>query len=255
MVLHVGMSAPAAHTNVIPGRRRRARATAPKGSAVAYLRVSTAEQAESGAGLDAQRAAITAEAERRGLTIVAWYEDAGVSGGLAPSKRPGLRAALTAVQNREAEVLIASKLDRLSRSIQHASVLLDTAVAEGWQLVTCDLAADTSTPNGEAQAGMMMVFSQLERRLISQRTKEALAARKAAGKQLGTPTQVPDEVLRRIITEAAEGRSLRKIAAGLMADGILTGAGKTTWHAPQVQRAMDCQRARVLAAEMFPTNA
>ncbi|WP_338020936.1 recombinase family protein [Rhodococcus sp. YH1] len=244
------MTAPRRNT-AIPGRRSRTPATAPAGTAVAYLRVSTAEQAESGLGLGAQRAAIEAEAQRRGLTIVGWYEDAGVSGGLAPSKRPGLRAALAAVRSKEAAILIAAKLDRLSRSVHHAAVLVDTARVEGWQVMTLDLAADMTTPAGEAQAGMLMVFSQLERRLIGQRTREALAVKKAQGVQLGRPTQVPDEVLRRIITEAAAGMSLRTIAAGLMRDGIPTGAGKATWHAPQVQRALDCQRAHELAAEMF----
>lgn len=247
-----GMSAPAPQSTNIPGRRRRTRATAPTGTAVAYLRVSTAEQVESGAGLDAQRATITAEAERRGWTITAWHTDEGLSGGLAPTKRPGLKSALEVVGRREAAALISAKLDRLSRSMADAAALLDRSEREGWALTTCDLAADTSTPAGEAAAGMMTVFSQLERRLISQRTREALAARKAAGMQLGTPTKVPDEVLVRIIREAAEGRSLRRIAAGLMLDGILTGSGNPTWHPPQVKRAMDCQRGQALAAAMFP---
>lgn len=248
------MTAPAAQSSAIPGRRRRTRAEAPADTVVAYLRVSTDEQAVSGAGLEAQRAAITALAERRGWTITAWFTDEGLSGGLAPAKRPGMRDALAAVRNREAAALVAAKLDRLSRSMADAAAMLDRSEREGWQLVTCDMAADTSTPQGRAAAHMTMTFAELERGLISQRTREALAARKAAGVQLGTPTQVPDEVLRRIITEAAEGRSLRKIAAGLMADGILTGSGKATWHAPQVQRALDCQRAQQLTTEMFGTE-
>lgn len=247
------MTVPAAQTAAIPGRRRRVVATAPEGTVVAYLRVSTAEQAESGAGLAAQRAAITAEAERQGWTIVGWHTDEGLSGGLAPAKRPQLSAALDAVRTRQAAFLVAAKLDRLSRSVRDAADLVEQSRTEGWKLVTLDCAVDTSTPAGEAAASMMSVFSQLERRLISERTRSALAARKAAGVQLGTPTQVPDAVLRRIIAEAADGRSLREIAKGLVGDGIPTGSGRPTWHPPQVQRALDCQRAQKLTAEMFAT--
>lgn len=245
------MAAPAVQSSAIPGRRRHTRAEAPADTVVAYLRVSTDEQAQSGAGLDAQRAAISAEADRQGWTITAWHCDEGLSGGLAPAKRPGLAAALATARSREAAVLVAAKLDRISRSMADATTLLRRSIREGWQLVTCDMAMDTSTPQGRAAAHMLMTFAELERDLIGQRTREALAVRKAAGVQLGTPTQVPDDVLRRIITEAAEGRSLRKIAADLMADGTRTGSGKSTWHPAQVKRALDCQHAQKLAAEMF----
>lgn len=249
------MTAPAAQSTAIPGRRRRTRTEAPAGTVVAYLRVSTDEQAVSGAGLDAQRATITAEAARRGWTITSWHTDEGLSGGLAPAKRPALSEALAAVQRREAAALMAAKLDRVSRSMVDAATMLDRSEREGWQLVSCDLAVDTSTPQGRAAAHMTMTFAELERGLISQRTREALAARKAAGVQLGTPTRLPDAVLRRVIIEAAAGLSLRKIAAGLMADGIPTGAGRPTWHAPQVQRALDCQRAQKIAAALFAPEA
>ena len=63
-------------------------------NAVAYLRVSTNDQAESGAGLAAQRAAITAYASANNMTITAWYEDAGVSGAAGLEARPGLAAAV-----------------------------------------------------------------------------------------------------------------------------------------------------------------
>lgn len=245
------MSAPAPHTSQIPGRRRRTRAEAPAGTVAAYLRVSSAEQAESGLGIEAQRASITAEAQRRGWTVTSWHTDEGLSGGLAPSKRPGMAAALAKVRGRESAILMAAKLDRLSRSMADASALLDRSESEGWQIVTCDMAADTSTPQGRAQAHMTMTFSELERGLISQRTREALAALKAQGVQLGKPTKVPDEVIVRIILEASEGKSLRQIASGLMLDGIRTGGGKETWHAPQVQRMLDCQRGQALAAAMF----
>ena len=71
--------------------------------------------------------------------------------------------------------------------------LMEQARRDGWELVTCDLAIDTSTPAGEATASMMAVFSQLERRLISQRTREALAVKKAQGVRLGRPSALPRE--------------------------------------------------------------
>ena len=77
---------------------------------VAYLRVSTDEQAESGLGLEAQRASITAEAERRDWNIVAEFTDAGVSGSVAPLDRPGLAEAVELCCDSDASVIIAAKL-------------------------------------------------------------------------------------------------------------------------------------------------
>jgi DNA invertase Pin-like site-specific DNA recombinase len=85
-------------------------------SVVGYIRVSTAEQADSGAGLEAQRAAITAEAERRGWQLVHVFEDAGASG-KSLSGRQGLQEALQAVEEGQAQALVVAKLDRLSRSL------------------------------------------------------------------------------------------------------------------------------------------
>ncbi|MCA1677351.1 MAG: recombinase family protein, partial [Actinobacteria bacterium] len=81
--------------------------------------------------------------------------------------------------------LVVAKLDRLSRSVQDAAGLLDRAQRHGWALVAADLGVDASTPAGEAMANVMATFGQLERRMIGQRTREALAARKAAGVRLG----------------------------------------------------------------------
>jgi len=107
--------------------------------------------------------------------------DEGISGGKGVEHRPGLAAAVDAVESGQAGALIAAKLDRISRSVLDTASLMEQARHAGWELVTCDLAIDTSTPAGEATASMMAVFSQLERRLISQRTREALAVRKSQG--------------------------------------------------------------------------
>src|SRR6476660_9424655 len=191
--------------------RRRTR-IAPEGTVVAYVRVSTDEQAASGAGLDAQRIAIEAEAQRRGWTVLGWHADEGISGGKGVEHRPGLAAAIEAVESGRAAGLLAAKLDRVSRSVLDTASLMEQARTGGWELVTCDLAIDTSSPAGEATASMMAVFSQLERRLISQRTREALAFKRGQGVRLGRPPTLPTQVVQQIIEYRAAGDSLRRIA-------------------------------------------
>jgi len=222
--------------------RRRTR-IAPEGTVVAYARVSTDEQAASGAGLDAQRIAIEAEAQRRGWTVVGWHADEGISGGKGVEHRPGLAAAIEAVESGRAAGLLAAKLDRVSRSVLDTASLMEQARRGGWELVTCDLAIDTSTPAGEATASMMAVFSQLERRLISQRTREALAVKKAQGVRLGRPSALPREVVARIVAAKAGGASLRTIAAELTTDVVPTAQGGAKWHASTVKAVLDGQDA------------
>ena len=227
--------------------RRRTR-IAPEGTVVAYVRVSTDEQAASGAGLDAQRIAIEAEAQRRGWTVVGWHADEGISGGKGVEHRPGLAAAIEAVESGRAAGLLAAKLDRVSRSVLDTASLMEQARRGGWELVTCDLAIDTSTPAGEATASMMAVFSQLERRLISQRTREALAVKKAQGVRLGRPSALPREVVARIVAAKAGGASLRSIAAELTADAVPTAQGGAKWHASTVKAVLDGQDAAEVRA-------
>ena len=226
---------PQLHTPA-PARRRRARRlSVPENTAVAYLRVSTDEQVESGAGLAAQRAAISAEAERRGWTIIEWHSDEGISGGKGIDCRPGLFAAVEAVEARRAAVLVAAKLDRVSRSVLDTATLVARAQESQWQLFTCDIMVDTTTPAGEAQAGMMAVFSQYERRLIGQRTREALAAKRAAGVRLGRPSELPLDVVQRILDARAAGESYPAIAAELEADGVPTARGGSRWYPARVR--------------------
>lgn len=147
----------------------------------AYVRVSTTDQAESGLGLAAQRAAIESEAARRGWDVE-WVEDAGRSG--ATLDRPALTAMLAKI--RRGDVLVVAKLDRLSRSLMDFAGLMSRAHAEGWAVVALDLGLDLTTPSGELMANVMATFAHFERRLISQRTKEAMAQLKGK-KRLGAP--------------------------------------------------------------------
>ena len=197
------------------------------------MRVSTDEQALSGAGLEAQRRAITAECRRRGWELVQTLEDRGYSA--KDMRRPGVWEALRALEAGEANALVAAKLDRLSRSMLDFAELMATAQKHQWALVALDCAVDTSTPAGEAMAHVLATFGQFERRLIGQRTREALAVKKAHGVRLGRPPAVPETVVRRIQRQRARGESLRMIADGLNADGVPTAQGGVRWYAATVR--------------------
>ena len=203
--------------------------------AIAYLRCSTEEQADSRAGLEAQRAAILAEATRRGWdeADVTFIEDAGFSG--KNLDRPGIGAALDSLRHRKADTLVVSKLDRLSRSLVDFAGLMDRASRERWALIALDLNVDTSTPAGEAMAAMLATFAQFERRLIGERTKSALAAKRAAGVRLGRPRLIPDEVVARIVSERSSGATLRAIADGLNRDAVPTAMRGRQWWVATVQ--------------------
>lgn len=202
---------------------------------IGYTRVSTDEQRNSGAGLEVQRAAIIAEAKRRGWHLVDVIEDAGYSA--KDLKRPGVQIALAGLRAGDAGALVVAKLDRLSRSMLDFTAVMAKATKQGWALVALDCAVDTTTPAGEAMANVLATFAQFERRLISQRTKEALAVKKAQGVRLGRPRQLPDVVRERIMSERGRGRTLSAIAGKLNEDRVPTAQGGTKWW-PSTVRAV-----------------
>lgn len=209
----------------------------PGAKAVAYLRVSTDEQADSGAGLAAQRTAVEAEAARRGWTLVAVEVDAGASG-KSIAGRPALAAALRIVASGEAEVLLVAKLDRLSRSLLDFANLMARSQKEKWALVALDLGVDTSTPAGEFMAAILASAAQWERRIIGQRTRDALAVKREQGVRLGRPTQIPPSVAATIADYHSAGLSLRAIADRLTVDGVPTVNGGARWSSSSIQRAL-----------------
>src|SRR5881398_3529142 len=147
--------------------------------AVAYLRVSTQRQQRSGLGIEAQRAAIERFAAAEGLTIIAEYVEAETGKGAdALDRRPQLAAALAAARSAKGCVLV-SKLDRLSRDVAFVAGLM----AQRVPFIVAELGRD-------ADPFMLHLYAALaekERRLISERTKAALAARKERGTKLGNP--------------------------------------------------------------------
>lgn len=214
------------------------------GKVVAYYRVSTAKQGRSGLGLEAQRAAVEAFVEGRKGWIVADFVE--VESG-KENARPELLKALRTAKVSGAKLVIA-KLDRLSRNATFLLNLRDSGVAF--------IAADMPEAN-DLTVGILAVVAQEERRAISARTKAALEAAKARGKQLGNvPTLVPG-VGREKASQAAQKKAqgkvkeLREVIEGLKAEGfrsasgiakeltkrgIETPRGKVAWSATQVSR-------------------
>jgi DNA invertase Pin-like site-specific DNA recombinase len=201
---------------------------------VGYIRVSTEEQADSGAGLIAQRTAIAAEAGRRAWTLVDVFEDAGASG-KSIAGRPGLELALAAVEGGGANGLVVAKLDRLSRSLLDFAQLMERSQRKRWALVALDLGVDTSTPAGEMMASVLAVFAQFERRLIGQRTKDALAVKRGEGVRLGRPRTLSAKTRRRIIREREKGTTFAAIADRLNDESVPTAQGGR-WHPSTVRK-------------------
>lgn len=200
---------------------------------IGYMRVSTEEQGDSRAGLEGQEAAIRAEVERRGWDLIDLRSD--VASGKTMRKRDELGRTLRDLAAGDADALVVAKLDRLSRSVLDFAGIMETAAAEKWSLSVLDLGVDTTTPNGELVANIMISMAQWERRIIGDRTKTALAAVKARGTQVGRKSGVDPETVRLIRILRDSGKSWKGIAEALAREGVTTGQGGQ-WHAATVRR-------------------
>ena len=186
--------------------------------AVAYLRVSTRQQQRSGLGIEAQRAAVERFAEAENIRIIAEFVEAETGKGLdALDRRPQLAAALASAKTGKCCVLV-SKLDRLSRDVAFVAGLM----AQRVPFIVAELGRD-------ADPFMLHLYAALaekERRLISERTKAALAIRKASGTKLGNPTNIREagEVGRTALIEAADDRArdLLSLLQTLRSEGAIT---------------------------------
>jgi DNA invertase Pin-like site-specific DNA recombinase len=206
---------------------------------IGYVRVSTDEQARNGASLDGQRRAIADECERRGWELAEVVTDDGYSA--KDLRRPGIQRCLEALKGGDAGVLMVAKLDRLSRSVLDFSQLMASAQGEGWAVSILDLGVDTTSPAGEAMVNVLAAFAQFERRLIGQRTRDAMAEKKRQGAKFGRPVVLADEVRARIRQEREDGATLKVIADGLNAEGVKTAHGGARWYPSTVRAVVNSQ--------------
>jgi DNA invertase Pin-like site-specific DNA recombinase len=144
------------------------------GKWIAYYRVSTGKQGESGLGLDAQRAAVERYLNGGQWSLTAEFVE--IESGKR-SDRPQLAAALAACRKAKATLIIA-KLDRLSRNVAFIANLMEAEV----DFVCCDF-----PQANRLTLHILAAVAEHERSMISQRTKDALAAAQARGKKLGNP--------------------------------------------------------------------
>ena len=205
-------------------------------TAVAYTRVSTAGQGRSGLGLEAQQAALARFAEAEGYALAETFSEVETGKGSdALDRRPQLSAALAAARKLKAPIIVA-KLDRLSRDVHFISGLMSHRTP----FIVAELGAD-------ADPFMLHLYAALaekERRLISQRTKDALAAKKAQGVKLGglnakgianrEDAKARAEALRPLLAELSH-LSANAIAAELNKRGVATPTG-SPWSAVTVIR-------------------
>jgi DNA invertase Pin-like site-specific DNA recombinase len=212
---------------------------------IAYLRVSTDRQGKSGLGLDAQRDAVARFAEAEGLEIISELVEVETGKGSdALDRRPMLREALALARKMKAAICVA-KLDRLSRDVHFISGLMVHKVP----FIVTTLGADADP----FMLHIYAAFAEKERALISERTREALARKKAQGAVLGNRTNLVEAqakgaaatrereaafarnvlpVVREI--QQAGTRDMRGVAAALNARGVRTARGGT-WHQSNVR--------------------
>lgn len=204
--------------------------------AIGYMRVSTEEQGDSRAGLEAQEAAIRMEVERRGWELVDLRFD--VASGKSMRKRDALGSTLRSLASGEASTLVVAKLDRLSRSVLDFASIMQTAQQEGWAIAVLDLGVDTTTPNGKLISNIMISLAEWEREIIGARTRDALRAVKARGTALGRKSNVSDATLTLIRALRDSGMSWNAVAKALNDQGVKT-AQRGTWHGATVRRLYD----------------
>ena len=212
--------------------------------AIGYIRVSTQGQVEDGVSLDAQEAKVRAWADLNGADEVVIFRDEGISGKRSDN-RPGLQSALDTVGKGDA--LVIYSLSRLSRSTKDTLSLSEILQKKDADLVSLSEKIDTTSASGKMVFRLLAVLNEFERDQISDRTRFALAHKKANGEKTGGTVPFGYKVragklsrhaeeqkaVRLILDLSRKGKSLRGICRELEAAGIARKQGSRSWH-PQV---------------------
>lgn len=226
--------------------------------AVGYVRVSTREQAESGLSISAQIRRIEQFCEFKQLELLKIIKDENVSAATPLSQREGGKELIDLAESKQISV-VAIKLDRLFRDAHDCLGVTKSWNEKGVTLHLMDLGIDTTTAMGRAFLTNAATYAELEKNLISERTKEALQQIKLEGGVLGTAAygythsdELDDSGRKKLVPNMREldtvyrckslrdsGLSYQQIANILNNEGIPTKQGKT-WYASSVRNC--CKR-------------
>lgn len=222
--------------------------------AVAYVRVSTEEQAATGHGLAAQEESVRAFAKSQGYELVEVVVDAGVSGATKPADRPGFGRVLELAREKAFTVLLVYKFDRLAREIRFAvTTVAELAEQHEVQIRSVTEPIDTSTPMGRTLFAILAGMAENERNVITERTAGGRKQKAALGGFAGgrapygyerdlegglriVPAQA--RIVRRIFEARRAGRTLQAIADELNAGAVPSANGKT-WRPGTVAYVVD----------------
>lgn len=194
---------------------------------VGYVRVSTDRQATHGHSLVAQEAALYAWAAAHDHTLTRVVPD--VMSGTKTQQLHGREAAIRLIEVGLADALLVVRYDRVTRSMIDAATLLDRSRARGWSILTTD-GKDSGDEGQMLMTDVEMAFAAEERRRISRRTKEGLAAARAeGGGRPGRPSTIPLDVEDAIVRNHEDGMSARAIADDLNGRGVPTPRGGAAW--------------------------
>jgi DNA invertase Pin-like site-specific DNA recombinase len=220
--------------------------------AIGYIRVSTNRQADSGLSLEFQREKIKAYCDLRGFELIEVLEDH--CSGKKAENRPGLQSALKSASQGIMDHFVTYKTDRFARNTIDALEIVQKLDKYGCAFHSVSESIDTKSAMGEFFFTVLAAFAQMERRLIADRTRNALSVKRAQGQKLGGPRrygydcvlrddgslyEIDNEheqnIINGILLRRENGKTLQNIATELNEMGWKTAQG-AAWTVTQVQR-------------------
>jgi site-specific DNA recombinase len=206
--------------------------------AIAYVRVSTEQQSNEGVSLEQQQAKVAAMAAVQDAELMEIIVDAGESA--KTLNRPGMTRLLALVDARQVDVIYVARLDRLTRSVANLGMLIERFERKRVALVSVAESLDHSSAAGRLVVHILGSIAEWERAVVSERTRSALAFKKANGFRTGEirygcklapdgrrlePDAGEQRVLARLRELRASGLSCRQVADQLNAEGHRTRRG------------------------------
>ncbi len=229
--------------------------------AIGYTRCSTNEQADSGLGMDAQAERIQAYCTMRNLELLDIISDAGVSGGKPLASREGGQRLLDLIRGKRAGAVVMLKLDRMFRNAGDCLTTVERWEKSGVSLHVADLggnAVDTTSAAGRFMLVVLAGAAEMERNLTCERTRSALAVKRANGQRTGSipygsdladdgttllPNEAEQSVIRDIRAMRSRGMKLQQIALKLTQRSVPTKTGKSNrWTHQAVARILSRDR-------------